>query len=154
MERFRNRSAAFLWGFAVVWLGSLVLFTYVLVRDGAPAPHSPFLIGAIFVVFWLFGLGLIAFAAAHPCTSVAVDGGRVLATWRYPHRTERQSYPAAHVPPAQVVRERDSDGDTYFFARVTLSEGRILDLSESHNRGACERNCKRFNAALARGGDA
>ncbi|MFO1412733.1 MAG: hypothetical protein U1F10_02235 [Burkholderiales bacterium] len=148
MERFRNRSAVFVWGFAVVWVGLLGLMTHVLFRDGPPAGHSPLLIGAIFLFFWLGGFGLLAFAASRPCIFVVVDGRSVAATWRYPHRAERRTYPVAHMPPAEVSDGEDSDGDPYYYARVTLPEGRLLDLGESHDRATCEQVCIRFNAAL------
>jgi hypothetical protein len=149
MERFRNRAAAFLWGFASVWCGMLGIMTYVLFRDGAPAGHSWLLVITIFVLFWACGVGLLVYAASHPCISVVVDGKRVSVTWRYPHRSETQSYPAAHLPKAQVTAEKDSEGDPYYFVRVTLSEGRNFELRQSHSRDVCQQVCSRFNDALS-----
>lgn len=147
-QTFRNRSASLLWGFAAVWVGMLALMTWVLARDGAPAGHSFLFIATIFVVFWACGVGLLIFAASHPCVIVVVEGDQVRATWRYPLRVDQIHYPARNFPKARVADEKDSDGDPYFFARVVLAEGRTLELDQSHSRAVVERTCERFNEAI------
>ena len=76
--------------------------------------------------------------------------GSVTVTWRYPHKVVRRVFGAAGVEPATVVGSRDSEGDPYFYARVVSTDGETIDLAESHDRSACERACKKFNAALGR----
>jgi hypothetical protein len=146
---FQNRSAAFLWGFAAVWLAMLMVFSYLVVRDGPPSGYSQSVTAMVLALFWLGGLGLGAFVVSKPCIRVRVDqGGNVSATWRYPHRVVRRVFLAETVLPAQIVESLDSDGDPYFRVRVTTSRGESIDIAEGHSRVACERTCERFNSEL------
>ena len=146
---FRNRLAALLWGFAAVWLTMLVAMTHVVLRDGPPEGFSPPILSVVMALFWVAGIGLVAFVATKPCFIVTVEqGGRVSATWRYPHKVVRKELPAASVLPATVIDSRDSDGDPYFYARVNTIDGEIIDITEGHSQVNCERACERFNSAL------
>ena len=40
-QTFRNRKAVFLWGFMACWMAMLLAFTWLFLRDGAPAGTSP-----------------------------------------------------------------------------------------------------------------
>lgn len=146
---FQNRTAIFLWGFTVAWIGMLCAMTYVLVRDGAPDGHSVAATVLVAAVFWAAGIGLAFFAASKPCYFVAVyRGSRIAATWRYPHKVICKVVPRPQVEPALVVDSKDSDGDPYYFARAALLQGEPLDIAESHAREVCEKACHRFNEAL------
>jgi hypothetical protein len=145
---FRNRLAAFLWGFAAVWVTMLLAMTYVALRDRPPEGISVPMV-VIMAVFWVAGIGLVAFVSTKPCFFVTVDrDGRVSATWRYPHKVVRKVLPVASVRPAIVVDSRDSDGDPYFHARVNTIDGEPIDIAEGHSRVDCEQACERFNSAL------
>jgi hypothetical protein len=146
---FQNRLAAFLWGFAAIWLTGLLAMTYVVLRDGAPDGTSVPTVVIIMVLFWIAGIGLAVYVSTKPCFSVTVEqGGCVSATWRYPHKVMRKLLPAASLLPAAVIASRDSDGDPYFYARVNTVGGEPIDITEGHSRAACEQACERFNSAL------
>lgn len=148
---FRNRMAAFLWGFTVVWLGMVATFTWLLFTDGAPEGTSPLLMRAVLGAFWLAGFGLVAWVSGKAITMVTVERDRsVSCTRRYPFRVERWSLPASDVSPAELVESKDSEGDPYFYARIYESNGRIVDLAEAHDRERCENACKRFNEAIGK----
>ena len=146
---FRNRLAAFLWGFAAVWLAMLVAMTYVLVRDGPPVGSSTTLMAIVMGLFWIAGFGLAVFVASKPCFFVTVEHGRcVSATWRFPHKVVRKVLPAACVLPATVIDSKDSEGAPYFYARVCTVGGAPIDIAEGHSRAGCQHACERFNSAL------
>ena len=149
LATFRNRSAAFLWGFAAVWLVMLLAMTYVVLRDGPPDGYPVATVVLVMAFFWVGGIGLGLFVSSKPCFYVTVESGtRVSATWRYPHKAVRKVVPAARVQPAEVVDSKDADGDPYFYARVNTIDGESIDIAEGHSRVACEQVCERFNATL------
>ena len=148
---FRNRIALFLWGFAAVWLTALVAMTYVVLRDGPPAGSSLPTTALIVCAFWIFGIGLAAYVSTQPCIFVTVDPGHtVTATWRYPHKVVRKVLFTMSVEPAAIVISEDSEGGSYYYARVSSNDGESIDIAEGHRRADCERACARFNAALQR----
>lgn len=149
IECFRNRSAACLWGFAVVWLGMLGAMSYVLVRDGPPPAYSATTTLVIGSLFWLGGIVLLGVAVSSPCVAVVVESpARVRVTWRYPFRTVRRTLAQDEVQAARVVEDKDSEGDPYYVARVAIAGGEAIDLHGSHDRAAREAACARFNQAL------
>ena len=116
---FRTRLAAFLWGFAAVWVTMLIAMTYVVLRDGPPEGISAPMVAIVMCLFWVAGIGLVAFVSTKPS-----------------------------VRPATVVDSRDSDGDPYFFARVNTIDGEPIDITEGHSQPDCEQACEQFNSAL------
>ena len=146
---FQNRLAAFLWGFAAVWLTMLLAMTYVVLRDGPPAGSSAQTIAIVMTLFWIAGIGLGAYVSTKPCFFFTVEqGSRVSATWRYPHKVVRKVLPAASVLPASVIDSQDTDGDPYFYARVNTIDGEPIDIAEGHSQVVCEQACERFNSVL------
>ncbi len=145
---FSNRKAAFLWGFAAVWMTVLILMTYVLFRDGPPDGYAMPEASLVAGLFWIGGLGFVVYVASKPCISVTIDPAGAAVCWRYPHKVVRRTIPAAGIVPAQVVESRDDEGEPYFYARVGAAEAGIVDLHEGHSRSDCELVCARFNAAL------
>jgi len=146
---FQNRLAAFLWGFAAIWLTGLLAMTYLVLRDGPPDGTSVSTVVIVMALFWIGAIGLAAYVSTKPCVSVTVkQGNYVSATWRYPHKVVRKLLPAASLLPAVVIDSRDSDGDPYFYARVNTVGGEPIDITEGHSRVACEQTCERFNSAL------
>ncbi|MDP2228872.1 MAG: hypothetical protein Q8J78_15500 [Moraxellaceae bacterium] len=146
----RNNKAMFLWGFAVVFTTMLALMTHVLVRDGAPKGYSPLFMTGVFLFFWCGALGLASWAMESCCTAVRVTAdGNVHVLWRYPLRREQRWLDRQAVPAAAVFASTDDEGDPYFYARLTLGDGTIINLAEWHDREACEEICARFNAAVS-----
>jgi hypothetical protein len=98
---FRNYTAAFLWGFAALWLAMLCAVTHVFLRDGPPSGLSSPGMVAILAIFWTAGIGLAVLSSSQPCVSVLVtDDGSVLTTLRYPHKVVRKQVQGALVHPA------------------------------------------------------
>jgi hypothetical protein len=148
---FRNRMAAFLWGFAAVWMLMLVTITWVYWRDGAPVGYSEAVTRAILAAFWVAGLGIIAYVSSKACFTVSVARDKTITvSWRYPHRVQRQRMSAADVEPAEVIEARDDEGEPYFFARFISRQGDRVDFYEGHDRRACEDACLRFNIAIGK----
>lgn len=151
MTYFRNCSGGFVWGFSIVWLSMLSAMTLVVYRDGPPPSTSLEITLAVFVFFWLGGIGLALFAASKHCFYLKLDDeNRVFATWRYPFHVVRRSYKKDDLRAAEVVASQDSEGDAYYFARVPSSDGMVLDLAEGHSRARCEHVCGLFNQTLFR----
>jgi hypothetical protein len=68
-----------------------------------------------------------------------------VAVWRYPFRVVRRVVDKAYLQRAQVVETEDSEGDPYFIARATTTDGAQIGLRESHDRADRELACARFN---------
>ena len=145
---FSNNRPVFLWGFALVFLTFVAMMTWVLVRDGAPEGHSPLFLSIVMGVFALAGLGLCYWVSGLRRLRVEVDPeGSLFVTWWSPFRKETRHVSAREVVGSEVVEERDSEGDPYFYRRVRLRDGVTLDLTESHSREACEEALRRFDRA-------
>jgi hypothetical protein len=146
---FRNRMAWVLWVFATVWMTFLVAMTWVVVRDGPPDGHSLATTAAIGALFWAAGIGLSTWACTFRVLRVDVhDGGALDVVWRSPLGAERRRVEARDVPQAMIVAGKDTDGDPYYYCRVTLADGAILDLAEGHARPPIEETAARFNTAI------
>ncbi len=146
---FANRIAAFLWGFALVWLLMLILFTRLLVRDGPPDGTTFEFMWAIIALFWIGGIALASYALDKPCYFVSVEpDGQVKFTWQYPHRRVRSRIATAQLSPPHVVETEDDEGNPYFVARLDLPDGRAFRLAEGHDRARCEQACARFAGAV------
>jgi hypothetical protein len=146
--KFANRTALALWVFAAVWLAMLVMFTMLVIRDGAPKGYSlPFTTGVL-GIFWLAGVALVRVVVGKPCFLASVASEQVTFTSQYVHRRTHIVVPTAHVGRAEVIEGRDTDGDTYFHARLRLPDGSDFDLSEGHSREYCEATCRDFSRAI------
>lgn len=143
---FRNRKAAFLWGFMAVWLGMLIVFTGLFLRDGVPAGQSLPLFVGVLAVFWIGGLGAAAHVLTQPLIEVRVVAtGEVQVRRRYPWRVVERRYPRGAPRRATLVEGRDSDNDPYFRARLDLPEGDHVDLWEGHDREQAQTEVDRFH---------
>lgn len=159
--KFRNSIAAFIWGFSFLFLVMCVLFTYLLIRDGAshipiyppdiPDFYPPWVMPLVVAVFWLAGIGLAAYAGSKPCVSAEVQADKsVIVTHRYPLRKSVRHIPAARLEPARVIATTDSEGDPYFECQITASDGFTASIAEGHDRGRCESVCASFNDATGK----
>lgn len=142
---FRNRTAAFVWGFMAIWLAMLIAFTGLFLRDGAPAGHSPLFMVGVLAVFWIGGIGAAGYAASLCLIEVRVAAlGVVRVRRRYLWRVEERNYGRQAALRATLVEGRDSDNDPYFRARLQLPEGDAIDLWEGHDRDQAQAEVERF----------
>lgn len=150
-ERFRNRVAAFYWGFAACFVGATATASALVARDGAPAGWSLPGILAVLAFFWAGAAGVAVWAARSACVTVAVGlVGPVRVRRRFPFRVESFDVPRGAVRAATLEEDEDSDGDPYFRASFTLVDGTRVVFAEGHHRPKCEAACARFDAALGR----
>ena len=142
---FRNRTPMVIWTFVTVWCLMLIAPTVVVVRDGAANGYTHF--AAVMAFLWLCGAGAIYFALSKPCYLVTVEPGiGISVTYRYPFKVVRTSILRDHVAPPRVVEE-DNDGP-YFYARVKVADGLVIDIAEGNSRDKCERACQQFTETL------
>jgi len=143
---FRNRSAAFLWGFMGVWMSMLVVFTGLFLLEGPPEGHSPLLLGGVLAVFWACGLAATGYVLAKPLIEVRVSSvGDVRVKRRYLWRVEERYYPRTRPLRAALIEDKDSEGDPYFHARLLLPEGDSVDLWEGNDRDRALAEIARFD---------
>jgi hypothetical protein len=146
---FRNLFAAYIWAFALslglVWL-SLVL---ALLWNGPPAGYSYGGCIGVLLLALLAWAGFSKFVSRRPCTEVVVQTDRRMRVrWFYPFRQRQRELKLPVGVHAELVESVDDENEPYFRARVVLPGGDAVDLAEGHERGVCERECHRFNAAL------
>ena len=133
-----NRSAAFGWVFMAIWLAMLVMFTRLFIREGGFHQFSRDIEIAILAVFWLGGMAGVAHVLSAPLIRVERIGDTLIVTERWPLSSRRHRLPTGTRPQASVTAERDSDGDTYFACRLTLPDGRAVDVFRSPVRAEAE----------------
>ena len=147
-QEFRNRMAAFGWGFMILWLAMLCAFTWIMLRDGPP-PQQPQLSVAALLLFWLVGVPVAAQLFAKPIVHVRVRGrGRVSIRKRYLIGSVEHEISQRGTAEVRVVESSDSDGDPYFHARLRIDDGSELDIWEGHDRAQAEAAVARFRQAL------
>jgi len=148
-QTFRNRKAVFLWGFMACWMAMLLAFTWLFLRDGAPAGTSPLLMAGVLCLFWFAGISISAWVLGHPLVDVEVRSrGRVQIRKRYLLRVVERQLGQRDSAHAELVETRDSDGDPYFHARLVVGGERALDLWEGTDRAHAMAEVERFNSAL------
>lgn len=126
-----------------IWLAMLVIFTRLFIREGGFHQFSRDIEVAIMAVFWLGGLAGVAHVLSAPLIRVERVGDDLIVTERWPLSSRRHRLPGGTPPQASVTAECDSDGDTYHACRMTLPDGRSVDVFRSPVRAEAE-------AALAR----
>jgi hypothetical protein len=147
---FSNRAAGFVWAFVIVWLTLLVAFTVLLARDGPPEGYSLPIMAAALAIFWIAGLAAGGVASAKPCYVASLKSSGATLLWQYPFRRIRLAIPLDQIEPPEVVEGRDSDGDPYFFAQLTLPALPQFDLAEGGSRTECDNVCRAFWAEVER----
>ena len=148
-EFFRNRIAAFSWGFAAVLVGGVTAASVLVARGGAPAGWSLPAILAVLVFFCAGAAGVAVWAARSECVTVAVGlAGPVRVRRRFPFRVQSFDVPRGAVGGATLEEDEDSDGDPYFRASFALADGTRVVFAEGHHRPKCEAACARSDAAL------
>jgi len=144
----RNNIAVFGWLFMSVWMGFLVLITYIFVRDGGFHQFNPLAETGVMLMFWVFGLGGCGELFGHARVRVTVDAGGVLVEERYFLRRRTARVRAADVVLSEVRETKDSEGDPYFVCALTLPSGRSVTVAESNDRQTVEATRQRLAAAL------
>jgi hypothetical protein len=146
---FRNNVAAFLWGFSAMFLVLVGAMTYVLIRDGTPVGYSPIIVTGAMALFWVGAVGFTAYSTSKHCLRVTFQSGsHVFITWHFPFSKKERIVARTDIAPATVVESTDDEGAPYFYARVPIQDGTMIDIAEGHHRGSCEATCIRFNAIL------
>jgi len=140
--------AVFGWGFMTLWLGFLLIFTYLYFRDGAP-PGSAHYFPWVLALFWLFGGAGAWHFYALPRIEVRLDASRgalvVYEVWLWRERAEL----AGGAAPA-VEASTDSDGDVSYGCWIETATGRRLCVTSSIVREPVEQARQRLLAAVAK----
>jgi hypothetical protein len=145
----RSRIAIAAWVFVAIWLGMLVLFTWLMARDG-PHPSQPAWMqqGAL-ALFWLVGLPAAAHAFALPCTRlrVAADGAVELVR-RTAFGREVEAWPPGGITTVEVRAGKDDEGDPYWRTFLLAHDGRERMVREGRLPDEQQALAARLRAAL------
>ena len=148
-ETFANRRILFLWAFAALFLVLTATVSVMLIHDSVPGMRSSSSLVGILTAIWIVTIGLTVFAASRPCTTVTVVAGAGLQIrWRFPFRSGAREIRFEEVSLAFLVESWAGDGVPYFYARVDLSDGARVNLTEGPDRRVCVATCNRFNTTL------
>jgi hypothetical protein len=146
---FRNDKAVFFWAFTAFFDAGVAAMAFLFWRDGLPANYAPWLSVSALILFIGAAVMLTIIASGKCRTSVQVlTDGRAQFLWRYPWRTVTHTCSRLQVTPAVLVESRDSEGEPYFRAQVSLHNGLIAELAEGHQRAFCVAACERFNQQM------
>lgn len=145
----RNNMAIVGWIFMSIWMGMLLLITWLFVRDGGFHQFDPLVETGIMLLFWVFGLGGSAELFGRPRVRFVIEGGEVDVTERWLLRSRHETFPLADLAEPKLISDRDSDGDPYYRCGLVLPSGRKISVRESHDRATIEAECDRIKAAIA-----
>ena len=149
---FSNNTPVFGWAFMGVWLAMLSVFTWLYVRDGGfPDTHPLFGLGFL-ALFWVSGIGCSSYCFRQPRIHLAVEGMEVVVRESLPWQSREERFSVKHLAPPKIVEEKDSDGDPYFFCRITTPKGRVVAFSEHHHLPTVEAARDRLMTAIGRPG--
>lgn len=144
-----NRLAMAAWIFMAIWMGFVVLMTWVLHHDG-PHPSQPaWLQQGAMAVFWLIGLPATLQAFAEPITRfrIGADGGATLTRrsllWR-----EEEQYPPGSIAAVEVREGRDGEGDPIFRSVLVAVDGRERLIREGPDLAVQEGLARQARTAL------
>lgn len=134
----RNNMAIVGWVFCGIWVGGLVVFTWLFARDGGFNQFDPFVESGVMLFFWLGALVLIAELMTKPRVRFVLErrSGRIWMGWVF--RRQEEAISAQTLRALEISQERDSDGDPYFVLNLKTPSGREAVLSESGNRARVE----------------
>jgi hypothetical protein len=107
---FRNNSALAAWIFAACWLGMLLLFTGLAVRDGG-VPGTGRWGWVVLGFFWLGGFGLVVWIAQQALLRITLSMHGIEVTERYPLRCDSRRYRRRELRAPRLESRQDSDGD-------------------------------------------
>ncbi len=145
----RNHMALAGWIFMSIWFGMLILFSWIMARDG-PHPSQPAELrkGAI-AIFWIVGLAAGGHVFSLPVTRlrVARDGAATLSS-RTPFGRRVEAFPPGSLRAVEIRADRDSDGDPYWRTVLVATDGRERTIREGHHRPDQEEIAARLRAAL------
>jgi hypothetical protein len=144
----KNNMAMAGWVFMTIWLGMLLLFTWLFVREGGFHQFNPLVETGIMLMFWLFGLGGAGYLFSVPRVRLSVSNGTVEVRERWMLRGRVERFPASGLS-ARVVDGKDDEGDPYFRLEIALPSGRTIVAKESHHRPTVETAFNRLMAAVA-----
>ena len=147
---FQHRTAIAGWIFMTIWLGMLVMFTYLFMRDGGFHQFDyPIEVG-IMLLFWMAGLAGASASFESPMTTIWVRDGHVEISEIRPFRQDRIRVPIGEVAPPVIKKTPDSDGET-FTCLFDVPGGRTITLGMFNYIEDAEKQLSEFNAALERG---
>jgi hypothetical protein len=146
---FANYKPAFGWVIASFCLLMAIVLSFIVYRDGPPTGYSPLSVSIILVFLWAFVLGGAAYAFHFPCVVVCITSdNRLRIVLQYPFSRQTNDMPPSAVKQISIIETKDSEGDPYFLARISIDHKLSFDFCESHNRLDCEGNCETLRALL------
>jgi hypothetical protein len=145
VERFHDRRAIIVWGFALLWDAAVLLLAAIVRAEAAGWKGWLAL-----AVFGLAGVGLSAFALKAPMLRVDVTASSMTVIRQYPLARHRAVLPIAEVRGATLVEDSDGDGGAYYVCRIELRQGAPIDLGGVGRRASAEAEVARFNAVRHR----
>lgn len=148
--RFRNRTAAFVWGFAAVFAAAVVAVTTLYFLRDVEASGSSEIIRMLLAIFWIGCFVFVRFACRQSMTEITVEPGTLEIGLVFPFRRRTRVVPQTNVAAVGVVDSFDSDGHPYYYARVRLIDGTSVDFYESHSESTCQAEVERFKHCLNR----
>ncbi|CAH0312580.1 hypothetical protein ROS9278_05000 [Roseomonas sp. CECT 9278] len=148
----RNRMAAVGWGFMAVWLGMLLMFTFIMGRDG-PHPSQPALLQqGVLAGFWIVGLTVAGHVLAKPCTRLSVDAdGAAQLVRRTPFGREVETWPPGAIAAVEVREGKDDEGDPYWQTYMVAQDAAERMIREGRDPEDQRALAARLRAALRLG---
>ena len=132
-----------------IWMGMLVLISWLFVRDGGFRQFNPAIETGIMMLFWMFGLAGCAQIFGKQRIQVTVENRSVVVLERWPLRKRLECCAVRDVSISPVTEGKDDDGDPYFRCMLSMASGRNITFSESHDRSLVEAARQRLMAAVA-----
>ncbi|MDD2723216.1 MAG: hypothetical protein PHH59_04225 [Methylovulum sp.] len=88
-----------------------------------------------------------SYAYSKPCVSLWLEATGIRLVLRYPLKILRLDYRHDQVRDMRLVESKDSEGDPHFTTRITMADGRDIELAEG-SREKCGPVLAQFATAL------
>ena len=134
----RNNLPIVGWVFGGLWIGGLMVFTYLYARDGGFGQLDPLIEAGVMLAFWMGALVLFPETLAVAVVELTVVSGGAVLGRRWPWKYRVEPLTPSAVRAMEIRQDRDSDGDPYY--RLVLAAGPHEEaiLSESAKRETVE----------------
>lgn len=132
-----------------IWMSMLGIGIHSVIRDGLPGQMPPEIEIGIFGLFLFFGI----FASMHvfyqPLILLKVQGSKIIIKQIWLFKTTTIKGRLSDIPEIKLVTDKDSDGDNYYMAVITLEDEGDVSFFQSHKKEKTEKVVKELNDRIA-----
>ena len=122
------------WIFMTIWMSMLGIGIHSVIRDGLPGQMPPEIEIGVFGLFLIFGICGTMYMFYMPLVFLRVKGSHITVKQVWLFRTRTIKGRLSDIPEIKLVTDKDSDGDNYYMAIITLEDEGDVSFFQSHKK--------------------